>query len=130
MGIEASYGWHDEIKPGQIGMAEFPLSEMAGALLHPVLVLSLETMLSGTEYAWVAYGSSKQVSRTGHLKYEFVMHPDDGASFQKSGLTKATRFDLRKTARIPLSEIRLIGFADLEDRSVYSRLREATFAAQ
>lgn len=119
-----------EIKPGEIGVAEFPLAEEAGGLAHPVLVMSVETTLSGVAYAWVAYGSSKQVSRTGHLKHEFVLSPEEGAAFHKSGLTKATRFDLRKTARIPCSEIRAIGFADLEDRSVYNRLRDAMFAAQ
>lgn len=119
-----------EIKPGEIGIAEFPLAESAGGLLHPVLVMSVESTLSGVEYAWVAYGSSQSVSRSGHLKHEFVLVPEDGEAFSKAGLKKPTRFDLRKTARIPCSEIRPIGQVDLKNRSVYNRLRNATFAAQ
>jgi hypothetical protein len=119
-----------EIKPGQIGIAEFPLAEAAGGLKHPVLIMSVETALSGMQYAWVAYGSSKKVSRTGHLNHEFVLSPEDGEAFRKAGLKKATRFDLMATARIPCRSIRVIGFADLEDPAIYNRLRDATFAAQ
>lgn len=120
----------ENIKPGEIGMANFPLAEKAGALVHPVLVMGVETTLSGAMYAVVAYGSSQNVSRSGHLAHEFVLTPEDGQAFSKAGLRKATRFDLRKTARIPCDEIRQIGLVDLKDRAMYARLRDATFAAQ
>jgi hypothetical protein len=59
-----------------------------------------------------------------------VLVPEDGSAFEKAGLKKPTRFDLRKTARIPCGEIRKIGLIDLQDKRVFARLRNATFSAQ
>ncbi len=118
------------MQPGAIGLAEFPLSEKAGQLLHPVLILSVEDTLSGMSYARVAYGSSRHVSVSGHLAWEFVLVPEDEKPFADSGLRRGTRFDLRKTARIPMRSIRPIGLVNLDDHETMNRLRAALFASQ
>lgn len=119
-----------EVQPGDIGLVEFPMSEKPDSLLHPALVLSVENTLSGVVYARVAYGTSQKISQSGHLPWEFVLTPEDGKAFVDSSLRKATRFDLRKTARIPVTEIRQIGRVDLQNRKITSRLRAALFASQ
>lgn len=118
------------INPGDIGLASFPMAEKSGGLLHPVLVLSVEHTLSGKAYARVAYGSSQKVSWSGHLAWEFVLAPEESGPFAESGLRKATRFDLRKTARVPVRDIRPIGRVALLDHAVMNRLRKVMLAAQ
>lgn len=118
------------INPGDIGLARFPMADKSAGLLHPVLVLSVEHTLSGKAYARVAYGSSQKVSLSGHLAWEFVLAPAESGPFVESGLRKATRFDLRKTARVPLRDIRLIGKVAFRDHATMARLREAMLSAQ
>jgi hypothetical protein len=97
-------------------------------LPHYALVLAVEKALSGATFVRVAYGSSRRVSISGALETEFVLA--DLQEIAEAGLRKPTRFDLRITARLPVTEVRVTGKVNLKDGRVISRLKRAILSAQ
>ena len=92
--------------------------------MHPMLALHIDSNLNGRSIR-VAVGSSKKVSESGSKKGEFVILESDRA-FQKSGLTKNTRFDLNVTTNFPERTFtgKKIGALDLNDSSIIGRLKK------
>ena len=115
------------VEPGDVVYCCFPTAE-GGVLPHYALVLAVEKALSGATFVRVAYGSSRRVSISGALETEFVLA--DLQEIAEAGLRKPTRFDLRITARLPVTEVRVTGKVNLKDGRVISRLKRAILSAQ
>lgn len=84
-----------KISVGNVVYCRFPKEECVGGLAHYALVVEVNEDAVGTRVR-VAYGSSKQVSESGHLPRELVVSRP--AHLTACGLRKPTRFDLVKTA--------------------------------
>lgn len=112
-----------QIEPGDIVFCRFPCDE-GGSLSHYGLVMSVQISAIRAPTYRVAYGSSRKVSKSGHLPHEFVLASRE--EMKKYGLKKPTRFDLRRITRIAATDILdVCGNLDPNDRKVIRRLRDA-----
>lgn len=78
---------------GDIVFCQFPMEE-GGALPHFCIVIELEETMTDCRLR-LAFGSSRAVSVSGHLDWEFVVTTE--SEIRESGLHCPTRFDLKKT---------------------------------
>ncbi|MHB8252885.1 MAG: hypothetical protein ACYDEV_04155 [Acidiferrobacter sp.] len=112
----------DVFRVGDIVYARFPTEE-GGDLPHYCLVIKVEEKIVETELL-IAYGSSKKVSREGHLPTEVVVL--DKRYLLACGLKKPTRFDLAKRASVRARKTVRMGALPKE---CYGDLRKAAIAA-
>ncbi len=105
---------------GSIIRCRFPTTE-GGRMLHYALVIGVDASLHGLRYR-AAYGSSKKVSREGHLPHEFLIIDDQ--ELLVAGLTVPTRFDLKRIRTFDSTECAVVG-SILYTSEVVERLRLA-----
>ena len=109
---------------GSVVFCQFPTEE-GGKLAHYALVVAFEEDLHGVTYT-LAYGSSRKVSIDGHLPHEFVLAHDP--ELRIAGLSRPTRFDLRKTRRFLARDFVVVGNIPMLSEVIH-RLRLAALAA-
>ena len=114
---------NEELNVGDVVYARFPFMEGGGSLPHYCLVLEVDETLYG-KWLVLAYGSSQKVSVTGHLPFELVVAKKDHMS--ACGLTDATRFDLKKRAKVDARKVVKTGCLSTV---LYNDLRKAAIAA-
>jgi hypothetical protein len=114
------------IEAADIVFCNFPMHD-GSKLYHPGLVIAVEQVATGRTWLRLALGSSKHVCESGHLNTEFVIVTAE--DIQRAGLHKATVFDLSKTARVSVTDCRLMGCVDMKDAKTFARLRAAVLAS-
>lgn len=112
----------NKINAGDIVIAQFPTWDGAPAKWRPCLVVLVEDSLSGESYARLAYGSSRQVSKSGHLKTEFILYENE---LEGTGLTVPTRFNFALECRMNVRCCHKIGNVNLRCNEISSRLKAA-----
>lgn len=113
----------DDVNVGDVVYCAFPMEE-GGELPHYCLVIAVNTDQAGTRIR-VAYGSSKQVSASGHRDWEVVATKAD--EINACGLRKPTRFDLKKTAWKSLQACSIEGVLP---KTLYGQFKRAAIAAR
>lgn len=100
----AGPGWYPPPSPGDIVWCRFPQGELPapGPKARPALVLRVgET--AGKPVVEVAYGTSQKVDTL--YAGEFAIGPSDGSAYASAGLSRPTKFDLRRTSELDYNEI-------------------------
>jgi hypothetical protein len=88
---------------GEIVYCRFPENlGRPGPKPRPALVISIGTFEDGTLAVRLAYGTSQDISDL-HAG-EFVILPTDGEAYRVSGLSFATKFDLRQLVDLPYTD--------------------------
>lgn len=91
---------------------------------HPGLVTRIEDDVGFGPRIFVALGSTKKVSKTGHMPSEFVVFPDD-PGFAATGLKSATRFDFREGSFLIRPEMQVSIIGKVASRTLLCRLMDA-----
>ncbi len=95
--------WFPPPEPGDIVYCRFPLKGIPGPAPKPRPALVLQVgEVNGDPCVAVAYGTSQKIDRP--HSGEFLISPADGDAFALSGLSFATKFDLRSVKELPYSE--------------------------
>ena len=95
--------WFPPPEPGDIVYCRFPQKGIPGPAPKPRPALVLQVgEVNGEPYVAVAYGTSQKIDRL--HSGEFLISPADGDAFALSGLSFATKFDLRSVKELPYSE--------------------------
>ena len=90
-------------EPGDIVYCRFPQKGIPGPAPKPRPALVLQVgEVNGDPCVAVAYGTSQKIDRL--HSGEFLISPADGDAFALSGLSFATKFDLRSVKELPYSE--------------------------
>ena len=95
--------WYVEPAPGDIVWCRFPQDlPTPGHKPRPALVLKCG-LVGDRPMVLVAYGTSKKTN----LLYagEFAIYPKDASGYDRSGLSFATKFNLKKTVYLPYNNI-------------------------
>lgn len=112
-----------DVNVGDIVYCGFPMEE-GGELPHYCLVIAINEDQTGTRIR-IAFGSSKQVSESGHRDWELVV--SQSGDLHACGLRKPTRFDLKKTAWKSLQTCAIEGVLPT---SLYGKFRRAAISAR
>lgn len=101
---ESEIIWYAMPSAGDIVYCRFPQDFIAkpGPKPRPALILAVGDGDGGYEVI-VAYGTSQRV--TDLVRGEFAINANDSPAFEKSGLSYPTKFDLRKTVRVPFNSL-------------------------
>lgn len=96
-------GSYSPPEPGDIVYCRFPQRGIPGPAPkpRPALVLAVGE-IEGEPHVEVAYGTSQNTERL--HSGEFLIGPTDGDAYALSGLSYATKFDLRNRKELPYTE--------------------------
>ena len=95
--------WYAEPTPGDIVWCRFPQDlPMPGPKPRPALVLKCG-LAEDKPAVLVAYGTSQNTQQL--YAGEFAIYPTDDVAYRRSGLSFATKFNLKKTVQLPYNNI-------------------------